>query len=144
MSSSSLYIKQKKILSFVKNYINKNKVKINTANSAICYFHNYGDLPSSSILKLRFYGVRYFARFIINFLKSFILAYKAENYICVKNKSSIKYKSLLISHVSKNDFIKDGSYLDKYFQIRSNDYKKTLFFLNSIDGYHPKKLKTIL
>jgi hypothetical protein len=134
---------QKKIFSFVHNYIKSLKGKINIANSAICYFHNYGDYTSSSVLKLHFYGYKYFLRFTINIFKNFFSTIQTENFSCIKRKSkkSKKYKNFLISHVSKKDFLANGSYNDKYFGLNSSNYQNTLFFLNSIDGYFPKKLQ---
>jgi len=138
--------KQKEILYFITNYIKLNNERVNVANSAVCYFHNYGNHISSSFLKLKFYGIRYIPIFIINLFKNFYSFNNAYNYECINKKiiGKKKFKSLFISHVSKNDFLNDGSYKDTYFKTKSNDYKETLFFLNSIDGFLPKKLQNNL
>ena len=133
--------KQSEILLFVNKYVKSMKNKINVANSAICYFHNYGDYLSSSYLKFRFYGPKYLVKFLINFFKNLYSVIEVENYICIRNQTIKKYKYLVISHVSKQDFLIDGSYKDKYFNYYSKNYKNTLFFLNSVDGYSPKKIQ---
>ena len=135
--------KQKEILYFISNYIKLNNEKVNVANSAVCYFLNYGNYISSSFLKLKFYGIRYIPIFVINLLKNFYSFNNAYNYECTnkKNIEKKKFKNLLISNVSKKDFLNDGSYKDNYFKIKSNNYKEILFFLNSIDGFIPKKLQ---
>ena len=73
--------KQSEILLFVNKYVKSMKNKINVANSAICYFHNYGDYLSSSYLKLKFYGYKYLIKFIINFLKNLYSTSEVENYV---------------------------------------------------------------
>ena len=84
MINSSISNKQKKILLFVKYYVKNSQHKVNVANSAICYFHNYGNFISSSYLKLKFYGIKYFAKFTKNLIQNFYSVIKTENYICIK------------------------------------------------------------
>ena len=144
MINSSISNKQKKILLFVKYYVKNSQHKVNVANSAICYFHNYGNFISSSYLKLKFYGIKYFAKFTKNLIQNFYSVIKTENYICIKKNTSKVFKNLIISHVSKDDFLKDGSYFDKYFSLNSKKFKNSLFFLNSIDGFCPKNLSSNL
>ena len=69
------------------------------------------------------------------------LSINIQNYDCTKILKQKGFKYLLISHVSKTDFLKNGSYYDKYFSLQSNNHKNTLFFLNSIDGFSPKNLQ---
>ena len=128
MINSSISNKQKKILLFVKYYVKNSQHKVNVANSAICYFHNYGNFISSSYLKLKFYGIKYFAKFTKNLIQNFYSVIKTENYICIKKNTSKVFKNLIISHVSKDDFLKDGSYFDKYFSLNSKKFKNSLFF----------------
>ena len=120
---------------------NLKKKKIDTANSAVCYFHNYGDYISSSFLKIKFYGIKYYPKFLLNIFKNLYSTINTQNYDCTKILKQKGFKYLLISHVSKKDFFKDGSYYDKYFSLQSNNHKNTLFFLNSIDGFSPKNLQ---
>ena len=141
MTKESIFKKQKKILLFVNYYVRSMKNKINVANSSVCYFHNYGDYISSSYLKLKFLGKRYYGKFFFNFLKNLYSIINTQNYVCIKSKKQKKYKYLFISHVSRGDFQKNGSYKDNYFSLNSKDYKNTLFFLNSIDGYSPKSVQ---
>jgi hypothetical protein len=141
MIDSAIYKEQKKILFFVKNYVKALEGRFNVANSAVCYFHNYGNYVSSSFLKLKFYKQNYYLNFFLNLFKNIYSTIQTENYICIKNIKDKKYKYFLISHVSKKDFLRNGSYFDKYFGLHSKDYQNTLFFLNSVDGYSPKKLQ---
>ena len=78
MSLEYISKKQKQILFFVNNYVKKNKNKINTSNSAVCYFHSYGNYISSSYLKLRFYGLKFLLSFFINLCKNFYSTIKVE------------------------------------------------------------------
>ena len=141
MSSESILKKQKKILFFVNYYVKSMKNKINVANSSVCYFHNYGNYISSSYLKLKFLGIGYYGKFFLNFLKNLYSIINTENYVCIKSRKQKKYKYLFISHVSRKNFQKNGSYNDIYFSLNSKNYKNTLFFLNSIDGYSPKRVQ---
>jgi hypothetical protein len=104
--SNEIIFFQKKILSLIKNYIKINKKKINIPNSSICYFHNYGNLISSSYLKLRIYGYNYYFKFFLNLLKSIYSTIHVQNYKLVNLIKKKKYENLIISHVSKKDFLK--------------------------------------
>ena len=143
MSLEYISKKQKQILFFVNNYVKKNKNKINTSNSAVCYFHSYGNYISSSYLKLRFYGLKFLLSFFINLCKNFYSTIKVEDYICVNNKNEKIFKYFVISHVSKGDFTSNGHYIDKYFSINSKIIK-SFIFLNSTDSFIPKNYKKIL
>ena len=48
--------------------------------------------------------------------------------MCIKSRKQKKYKYLFISHVSRKNFQKNGSYNDIYFSLNSKNYKNTLFF----------------
>ena len=144
MYSKNIFKNQMEIFKYVNNYIKNKKNKINVANSAICYFHNYGDFISSSVLKFKFYGRNYFFKYMINILKNFASVSKTKNYVEIKKETNKKFKFLIISHVTKSDFLKDGSYRDKYFNLCSKNYEDTIFFLNSGDGFVPKLLNNNL
>lgn len=136
-----IYKNQKKIITYLKSYIKKNKEKIDTANSSICYFHNYGELPGAATIRLKFFGITYFFKYLIIFIKNIITVAKLKNCKIIKSKNlEYKFKNLIISHVVKSDFKSDGSYDDKYFNINSKNFKDTLFVLNSIDHNLPKKI----
>tara|TARA_B100001057_G_scaffold501262_1_gene622820 strand:+ start:14102 stop:15448 length:1347 start_codon:yes stop_codon:yes gene_type:complete len=132
---------QKQIIGYLKNYIRNNKKKIDTSNSSICYFHNYGQLPGAATIRLKFFGFNYFFSYLKIFLKNILTVATLKNCKTTKtDQLNYKFKNLFISHVSKSDFNSDGSYKDKYFNINSKNFKNTLFFLNSIDHNLPKKI----
>ncbi len=131
--------KQGEIFSFVKRFIQKNRNNIDVANSSVCYFHNYGDYVSSSYLRIKFHGLKFLGKFMYNFFKNLYSVINVENYFCPRDYKKDKYDHFFISHVSKKDFLKDGSYIDEYFQIKSNENRKILFFLVSSDDYLPIK-----
>ena len=132
---------QKKIIVYLKNYIRNNKKKVDTANSSICYFHNYGQLPGAATIRLKIFGIKYLFSYLIIFFKSILLVAKLKNCkVAERNHLNYKFKNLFISHVSKSDFNSDGSYYDRYFNINSKNFINTLFFLNSTDHNLPKKI----
>ena len=59
-----------------------------------------------------------------NFFKNLYSVINVENYVCPRDYKKDKYDHFFISHVSKKDFLKDGSYIDEYFQIKSNENRK--------------------
>lgn len=75
------------------------------------------------ILKDAFYGMHYL------------------NHESVKPKVNIKYKKIVISWAFKNNFNKDGSYNDRYFNINSNHDNKILWYLVYMDKDLPKKIE---
>ena len=79
-------------------------------------------------LKLKFYGKNYYLKFLLNLFKNIYSTIQTENYVCIKNANNKKYKYFFISHVSKKDFLRNGSYFDKYFGLYSQDCQNTLFF----------------
>ena len=42
-----------------------------------------------------------------NLIQNFYSVIKTENYICIKKDTSKVFKNLIISHVSKDDFLKE-------------------------------------
>ena len=107
---------QKEILNNLKYYIKINKKKIDTANSSICYFHNYGKIPGAATLRLKVFGLKYLLQYLLIFLKSIVLVAKLKNCRITKTQTHTnKFKNLFISHATKSDFNPDGSYNDRYF-----------------------------
>ena len=134
---------QQKIFKYVDSYLKSLKKKnINISNSSFCYLHNYGQLPGSAHLRLKFYGYRYLLKYLSIIFKNIFAICKLKNFRLYNEKNlNNTYSNLIHSHVSKNNFNKDGSYNDIFFNINSNKIKKTLFFLISEDNFIPKKLK---
>ena len=60
------------------------KKKIDTANSSVCYFVNYGDYISASLLKIKFYGIKYYPKFLLNIFKNLYSTINIQNYDCTK------------------------------------------------------------
>tara|TARA_Y100000590_G_scaffold18275_1_gene21783 strand:+ start:46648 stop:47994 length:1347 start_codon:yes stop_codon:yes gene_type:complete len=133
--------KQIELISYTKSYLNKcKKGNIDTANSSFCYFAHWSYFPGAAKLKLKIKGPNYFFNYAKTILFNLLGVSTLSNYITIKHKVKInKFKNLIITNVSKKDFKKDGSCFDPHFQTNSRKTPRTLWFLNCIDNYIPKK-----
>ena len=129
------------IILYVKNYISKcKKLGLDVANSSFCFFTGYNGSIGNIILKLKFSGLGFLFIFIKRFLLDIRNISTIKNYeINKKQLNKKKYDNLIISSATKKDFMKNGSYLDSYFQTNSQDLPNTLWFLISADNIYPNK-----
>jgi len=132
---------QLQIIAYVKNYISKcKKLGVDVANSSFCFLTGYNGTLGNITLKLKFCGLGFFFTFTKYFLLDFRNISTIKNYKINKEVlDKKKFKNLVISSVTKNDFMKNGSYLDSYFKTNSKNFSKTLWFLISADDYCPSK-----
>ena len=141
MTSKEIWKKQIETIAYVKNYLIKcKKSKINTANSSFCYFAHWGYTPGAAKLKLKLEGTKYILSYLKVILFNILGVSTLSNYIAIKHDiKNKKFKNLIITNVSKKDFRKDGSCFDPCFQTNSRKVTNSLWFLNCIDNYIPKK-----
>ncbi len=142
MSSQEIGKKQLEVIAYVKNYLKKCKEsKVDVANSSFCYFAHWAYVPGAAVLRLKLKGISYILSFIKNILFNFLGVSTLTSYIVLRNKKKFRnFKHLVISNAQKKDFKKNGSYFDPWFQTNSRKTQNTLWFLNCVDNYFPKKI----
>ena len=141
LSKKQVGKKQLQIIYYVKNYINECKDQgINVARSSMCFFTGYTGSLGNAILKFKFFGNIYFFHFLKTLLGNIRNISTLPNYYVKKETSNKKnFYNLIISNASEKDFLRDGSYFDNYFQTNSRSLPNTLWFLNCVDSFIPKK-----
>lgn len=146
MTEKEISKKQIETINYAKNYLDKcKKSGINVANSSFCYFAHYTDTLGGAKLKLKVKGIKYILIYFKILILNLLGISSLSNYVIIKkNINYEKYSNLIISNVSKQDFKKDGSYFDTYFQTSSKKIAQSLWFLNSVDNYVPKNFDSNL
>ena len=141
MTSKEIYEGQIKIINYFKNYLSRcKKLNINISNSSYCYFTLQGYTPAVAKLKLRLLGVKYIFSYLRIMAFNILGISTLSNYITLKHSiDNKKFRNLVICNVSKKDFKKNGSCIDPYSQTSTRKVAKTLWFLNCVDNYVPKK-----
>jgi len=119
----------------------KTHENINVYNSGVCYFCTSGLTPGYARLKFWsegfisiFYSIKVLLKDIISI--SNLHSYQLIN----KPKKDNQYEKIIVSWARKEDFLSDGSYLDKYFKSNSRDQENTLWFLVYQDEILPEKI----
>ena len=140
MNTKIIGNQQTNIISFVKNYIFRcKKIGVDVANSSICYFINSANSPGAATLRNKFKGNKYFLKYLkVIFLNIFAIS-QLSNYYILKKEKNKKFKKLIISNSVRENFKKNGSYFDSYFQLNSRETKDCLWFLNCVDNFVPDK-----
>lgn len=142
-SVNNLADRQLNLINKVKKYLKEqNKLKFNTFDSSVCYFSPHSDLPGYAQLKLWHHFKKNFFFFLKVNLKNilgtlYIKTYKIKNY---KNFKKIKFKNIIITWGDIKSFDVNGLFYDKYFNVNSNENKKTLWFIILLGKKIPKKI----
>ena len=124
-----------------KKYQNLNKkLKVDITRDANNYITSFGTVPGYVILKSFKEKKLLFVEKIITFLKNFFSISRASGYRLYNFQNIGKFKTLIISWTTVNDFRNDGTYRDSYFRTNSKNYKDILWVLISSDGILPKKI----
>ena len=76
-----------------------------------------------------------------NFLKNLYSIINTENYVCIKIENKKNINIYLFLMFQEKIFKKMALIMIFIFSLNSKNYKNTLFFLNSIDGYSPKRVQ---
>ena len=132
---------QEKITNFVKSEINKLRKKdINIAKSSLSYFALFGEtIGLAKILVFR-QGFLKIINYYKTIFKDLILIAKSHNLEIVNSNIPKNAKNIVISNASFNDFQENGSYVDRYFKINSDEFRKTIFIINYSENKIPKKI----
>ena len=128
MNNSSTTSDQIHLLNNIKNFYNKNKINnIDNYKNSFSFFSSY-DQDSNGYSLLKYY------------IRNFLLSFYTRDLDVKKNKQNFDYNKIIISWSNYDNFNKNGSYNDKYFNVNSRIKKKTLWFLIHLDNKIPKKI----
>ena len=130
------------------NLLLKAKKFISSFNNLKCFPKKNNNFYLASYSKsIDLYTLRSFANLKQSFLKHTYIILKDVfygmyylNYESIKPRENINYKKIVISWAFKNNFNKDGSFNDRYFNINSNIDNKILWYLVYMDKQLPKKI----
>jgi hypothetical protein len=142
-SNNNLADRQLTLINKVQNYLkHQNKLKFNTFDSSVCYFSSFGNLPGYAQLKLWQNFKKNFFFFLKVNIKNilgtlYIKKFKIKN--CKSYKKN-KFKNIIITWGEKKSFDVNGLFYDKYFNVKSNENKQTLWFIIIIGEKIPKKI----
>jgi hypothetical protein len=141
MNNSSITSKQIHLLNNIKNFYNKNKINnIDNYKNSFSFFSSY-DQASNGYSLLKYYISKKNIFFLLkNFIRNFLLSFYTRDLDVKKNKQNFDYNKIIISWSNYDNFNKNGSYNDKYFNVNSRIKKKTLWFLIHLDQKIPKKI----
>ena len=138
----SISITQKKIINISINLINKSKKNNKHQISALTYFALWGECPGFARIKYKIYGFQSIFEYWLRVFKDIVSIAYLNNYEILKNPNfnPKNFKKLMISRSIIDDFDQKGNYKDRYFLIRSNNKKDTLFVLVNSGNKIPKKI----
>jgi hypothetical protein len=131
--------KQIKILKKSRIYLYNNKK--NYYDSSLGYLDSLGDTPGYGLIQYWDKGIKKFYLLLFFILKDFLRSFYNLNYKSI-GKIKKNYKTIFISWSKFDDFKKDGSYTDRYFNTNSNYKKNCLWFLVHLDNKIPKKISS--
>ena len=107
---------------------------------------DYSALYLSSNANIGVYYMNSLMNKKINIIKKFVIISKEIIYGLKYNSSKIfiptnltEYKKIIITWAFRNDFNKDGSFIDRYLKINSKSLKKTLWIVIYMDENNPTK-----
>ena len=138
---SSIEDFQLKLLRDLKDFLYKNNLN-SFYKASLDYFYlcpyssnkgksklfSYFDIPNA--LKL----------YIISSIKDVYKVSKIYDFHTQINNKKYDYETILVNWASIKDFDKNGNYIDKHFNVRSNTNDKILWYLIYTDDVKPKKL----
>ncbi len=136
MSSNQISL-IKKTKKFISIFQTKN---FGPYNNSIFYLGNTATYVGSYILdSLSKKKKNFFSNFLI-ILKDFLYSSNFNNYKILKPLKRIKYNKIIITWAFENNFEKDGSLNDRYFNINSKQTSKILWFIIFQGKKVPKKI----
>ena len=131
--------KQLYLINKAKYYLTKIKNKnIDTSKSAFCYLNTYSPSPGYAKITNWLKKNNSIKNYIFIIFTHIISIAKYSNFILI-NKKNQKFENILITWGKKSDFV-NGLFYDKFTNSKSNQLKKTIFFLIYLDEILPKKI----
>jgi len=132
---------QLKLINDTKKFLNYfNKKSFKPYFNSIFYLATYINFIGSSIL--RFIGNENNNKFtnLTHVYKDILFGLNYTNYKIYHYKRIFKYDKIILTWAGKNNFDRKGILHDKFFNIRSDSLKKTLWFVVYLDKEFPKKI----
>ena len=108
-----------------------------------CFADTYftcSESPGYSILEYFIYGKKKLINRVYMYFKSLYSIRRLNGYKTYGNNENKFFKKIVVSWSKKINFLEDGSYNDKYFDVNSKENKKILWFLISLDNKFPENL----
>ena len=97
--------------------------------------------PGYSILEYFIYGRKKLINRAYIYLKSLYSIRKLNGYKIHNINKNRFFKKIVVSWSKNINFLEDGSYSDKYFDVNSKENKEILWFLISLDSKFPNNLE---
>ena len=134
--------KQIELISLAKKYLETTSLKgIDISASGFCWLLNVSVGPGYFILKSLYKNKKFIFKDIFSILKDFSSISILHNYkLLSKINLEENFDRLIVSWVKKSDFQENGSYNDRYFNVNSRSYPKSIWYLLSLDEEIPKKI----
>ena len=139
------YVQEKIIISLKKDLNILLKKKINTAISSFCFVATWGENIGFQRVKYKNIKKSYFFPFLITIIKDWFSLFTQSKIELSENNNLFNYKKVILSTASLEDFQKDGSYIDRYLKINSNNHSDFLYLLLYTSKKQPQNIcKNIL
>ena len=97
--------------------------------------------PGYSILEYFIYGKKKLLNRIYIYLKSLYSIRRLNGYKTYNSNKNKFFRKIVVSWSKNINFLEDGSYKDKYFDVNSKENKEILWFLISLDNKFPNNLE---
>ena len=140
-----IYKSQIDTINLAKKYLKlRKKTGVDISISPFCDFVIWADCIGNEKIKLISKKKYLSIDLVKNFIKEILSIIINSNYKLISSKIDKKKSyNIIYSYCSKENFGKDGSFYDRYFNYKSNKKKNIYWFLISLDNYIPTKIKNI-
>jgi len=131
-------INQIEILKKAKRFLNNKNNKY--FDSSINYLDSVEQNPGYGLIQFWNKGIKKIPLFFFLVLKDFLLSFYEFKFLQINFEKKTKYKNIIICWSKFNDFAKNGSFNDPYFNTNSNLNINCIWFLIHMDDKIPKKI----
>ncbi len=133
MEQKRLLLKAKKLI------FSYNNQKYLPYKDSIFYFATYSNFIGSSILSSL--SNKSLFKNIFTIIKDILYTLNYQNYLLIKPKQlNKKYDKIFLTWAFKNNFLKDGTLNDRYFNVNSSKISGTLWIVIYLDKKTPNKI----
>ncbi len=131
-------INQIKILKKATLYLNNKKN--NYYDSSMNYLDSVEQNPGYGLIQFWNKGIKKIPLFFFLVLKDFLLSFYEFKFLQINSPKKNKYQNIIVSWSKINNFSKNGSFNDPYFNTNSDLNKNCVWFLIHMDLKIPKKI----